>query len=492
MPDALYFTDDPEACELLARDPFALLVGFAIDQQVPVQKAFAGPLVIKQRVGTLEPAKLAAIDLEPAFREKPAIHRFPGAMAGRVRELAAVVAEDYDGDASRIWREAADTADLKKRIGALPGFGAMKVTALGSVLALRFDVARRSRSSRRHRASAAWTRRRRCSTTRPRSAHARRSSAPPNSTHNDVTSGFSGCASRRWGGIVAGMKARTAALGIVLSLAAVYRLRLRRPILTWGATDEEAGGAVAGRRAARGRRRRLDPRDRDRRAGGSGLAVARADGPVAARRRLHLRLDREPARPDMHSVDRVLPEFQHPEVGDTIGFGANRMRLERVEPEHVLAWRSEDGNWVWTFVLDERDGRTRLISRNRFRLPTLDRADRDAADGARARSSWSARCCAGSSAGRRRWRRKPRPKERRDPADELRHRGGAKDRRDDRHRLGHGSVRRRAVPDGNGRRARARPPRSCNERDRQRPGRHGQDRARPSRTSSPTTTRASS
>ena len=78
MPDALYLTDDPAACELLARDPFALLVGFAIDQQVPVQKAFGGPLVLQQRVGTLDPAKLAAIDLEPAFREKPAIHRFPG------------------------------------------------------------------------------------------------------------------------------------------------------------------------------------------------------------------------------------------------------------------------------------------------------------------------------------------------------------------------------------------------------------------------------
>jgi hypothetical protein len=73
----------------------------------------------------------------------------------------------------------------------------------------------------------------------------------------------------------------------------------------------------------------------------------------------------------MHSVDRVLPEFQHPQVGDTIALGANRMRLERVEPEHVLAWRSEDGNWVWTFVLETRDGGTRLISRNRFRLPTL-------------------------------------------------------------------------------------------------------------------------
>jgi hypothetical protein len=74
---------------------------------------------------------------------------------------------------------------------------------------------------------------------------------------------------------------------------------------------------------------------------------------------------------DMHSVDRVLPDFQHPEAGDTIGYGPNRMRLERVEPERVLAWRSEDGNWVWTFVLEARNGSTRLISRNRFRLPTL-------------------------------------------------------------------------------------------------------------------------
>ena len=73
----------------------------------------------------------------------------------------------------------------------------------------------------------------------------------------------------------------------------------------------------------------------------------------------------------MHSVDRVLPEFQHPQVGDTIGYGSNRMRVERVEPEDVLAWRSEHGNWVWTFVLESHEGSTRLISRNRFRLPTL-------------------------------------------------------------------------------------------------------------------------
>jgi uncharacterized HhH-GPD family protein len=140
MATSMYFTDDPEACELLARDPFALLVGLAIDQQVPVQKAFAGPYVLRERVGTLDPRKLAGLDLEPAFREKPAIHRFPGSMAARVRELASVVAEEYGGDASRIWTEAADADDLRRRIGALPGFGPMKVTALGAILARRLGV----------------------------------------------------------------------------------------------------------------------------------------------------------------------------------------------------------------------------------------------------------------------------------------------------------------------------------------------------------------
>jgi uncharacterized HhH-GPD family protein len=140
MPAALHFTDDPAACELLAEDPFALLVGFAIDQQVSVQKAFAGPFVLKQRAGTLDPKKLAAMDLAPAFAEKPAIHRFPGSMATRVRELAAVVAEDYGGDASRIWNDAADGADLRKRIGSLPGFGEMKIKSLGAVLAKQFGV----------------------------------------------------------------------------------------------------------------------------------------------------------------------------------------------------------------------------------------------------------------------------------------------------------------------------------------------------------------
>ena len=140
MPDALWFTDDEAANRLNAHDPFALLVGFALDQQVTVQQAFLGPLRLKERLGTLEPSKVAKADLEPLFREKPAIHRFPGSMAERVRDLAATVTDEYDGDASRLWTEAADGADLRKRIAALPGFGEMKVKALGSVLAKRFDV----------------------------------------------------------------------------------------------------------------------------------------------------------------------------------------------------------------------------------------------------------------------------------------------------------------------------------------------------------------
>ncbi len=137
----LHFTGNDEADALLAQEPMALLIGFALDQQVPVPTAFSGPLKIKQRVGTLDAHTLATTDLEPAFREKPAVHRFPGNMAKRVRELAAVVDEEYDGDASRVWRDAKDGTDLRKRISELPGFGEMKIKALGSVLAKRFDVA---------------------------------------------------------------------------------------------------------------------------------------------------------------------------------------------------------------------------------------------------------------------------------------------------------------------------------------------------------------
>jgi len=141
MVDRLHFTDSDEANELLVADPLALLIGFALDQQVTVQKAFSGPLVLRERVGTLDAAALAVTDLEPVFRERPAIHRFPGAMAKRVHDLVAHIAAEYDGDAARVWTDAASPADLRARLEALPGFGEMKVSSLAAVLARRFDVA---------------------------------------------------------------------------------------------------------------------------------------------------------------------------------------------------------------------------------------------------------------------------------------------------------------------------------------------------------------
>ena len=142
-PDRLHFTGDDNADSLIAQEPFALLVGFALDQQVSVQTAFSGPLKIKQRLGTIDPRAIASTDpakLEAAFREKPAVHRFPGTMAQRVQELARVIAEDYDGEAERIWTDAQDGQDLKARLAALPGFGDMKVRAMLGVLAKRFHV----------------------------------------------------------------------------------------------------------------------------------------------------------------------------------------------------------------------------------------------------------------------------------------------------------------------------------------------------------------
>ena len=141
MPDRLYFTDSDEANELIATDPMALLIGFALDQQVPVQKAFSGPLAIRERVGTLDAATLADANLDPVFRGRPAIHRFPGAMARRVQDLAAHIRDHYDGDAARVWTDAADTAALRSNLSGLPGFGEMKIKALGAVLAKRFDIA---------------------------------------------------------------------------------------------------------------------------------------------------------------------------------------------------------------------------------------------------------------------------------------------------------------------------------------------------------------
>src|SRR5947208_15553746 len=119
MPDRLYFTDSDEANALIASDPMALLIGFALDQQVPVQKAFAGPFVLRERLGSIDAATLAEADLDPVFREKPALHRYPGAMAERVKELAAHVRDRYDGDAARVWTDAADSDELRASIAAL-------------------------------------------------------------------------------------------------------------------------------------------------------------------------------------------------------------------------------------------------------------------------------------------------------------------------------------------------------------------------------------
>src|SRR3954470_23161764 len=140
MPDMLHFTDSDEANELIASDPMALLVGFVLDQQITVQHAFGGPLALKQRLGSIDAKTLAAADLEPVFRQRPAIHRYPRSMAKRVHDLAVYIRDTYDGDAARVWTDAANAHELRANLGALPGFGEMKIKALGSVLAKRFGV----------------------------------------------------------------------------------------------------------------------------------------------------------------------------------------------------------------------------------------------------------------------------------------------------------------------------------------------------------------
>jgi uncharacterized HhH-GPD family protein len=140
VPDRLYFTDSDESNALIASDPMALLVGFVLDQQITVQKAFSGPLALRERLGSIDAATLASADLEPVFRERPAIHRFPGSMAQRVHDLAVHVRDEYDGDAARVWTDAQDSDALRANLTALPGFGEMKVKAIGAVLAKRFGV----------------------------------------------------------------------------------------------------------------------------------------------------------------------------------------------------------------------------------------------------------------------------------------------------------------------------------------------------------------
>ena len=141
--DRLPFTGDDEADRLLVADPLALLIGFALDQQVTVQKAFSGPAELKRRLGHLDAARIAATDparLDAVFRERPALHRFPGSMAGKVQQLAAAIAADYDNDAAQIWTGARDGKDLERRLLGLPGIGEMKAKSLIAILGKRLGV----------------------------------------------------------------------------------------------------------------------------------------------------------------------------------------------------------------------------------------------------------------------------------------------------------------------------------------------------------------
>jgi uncharacterized HhH-GPD family protein len=140
VPDRLYFTDSDDANALIASDPMALLVGFELDQQVTVQKAFTGPLALRERLGAVDAATLASADLEPVFRQRPPVHRYPKSMAKRVHELAVYVRDNYDGDPERIWGDAKDSEELRANLAALPGFGEMKIKSLGAVLAKHFGV----------------------------------------------------------------------------------------------------------------------------------------------------------------------------------------------------------------------------------------------------------------------------------------------------------------------------------------------------------------
>ena len=141
--DRLPFTGDDEADRYLVSEPLALLIGFALDQQVTVQKAFSGPHVLRQRLGHLDAARIAATDpaeLEQVFRTPPAIHRFPASMAGKVQALCKAIADDFDNDAARVWNDAADGRDLQRRLLALPGIGEMKARALIAIVGRRLGV----------------------------------------------------------------------------------------------------------------------------------------------------------------------------------------------------------------------------------------------------------------------------------------------------------------------------------------------------------------
>lgn len=141
--DTLPVTGDPDADALLASDPLALMIGMLLDQQVPMEWAFKGPLTLRGRLGALDARAIAAMEpeaLEAVFKEKPALHRFPGSMGRRTHALCLALVDDYDGDASKVWTGASNGADLYARLTALPGFGADKAKIFMALLAKRFGV----------------------------------------------------------------------------------------------------------------------------------------------------------------------------------------------------------------------------------------------------------------------------------------------------------------------------------------------------------------
>jgi uncharacterized HhH-GPD family protein len=139
----LGWTDNPEANQLVATDPLALLIGFCLDQQVPIEWAFVGPLTIRERLGSLDAATLAGMDplsFQAACQRPPAIHRFPRSMAERIQGICRIVADEYGGDAASIWHDVESAGELQRRLAALPGFGTLKARIVTGVLANHFGI----------------------------------------------------------------------------------------------------------------------------------------------------------------------------------------------------------------------------------------------------------------------------------------------------------------------------------------------------------------
>lgn len=141
---ALHLASTSAANDLLAKDPLALLVGMLLDQQIPMEKAFTSPEVLRERLGgTLDARAIAAYDpaeFEEIFRTPPALHRFPAAFAKRVQALAQLLVDEYDGKAENVWGDVPSGKELVKRIGTLPGFGEQKAKIFAALLGKQFDV----------------------------------------------------------------------------------------------------------------------------------------------------------------------------------------------------------------------------------------------------------------------------------------------------------------------------------------------------------------